>query len=57
MDKVNKMTKIISYPSSVILRLVGNALYPTFALFNHSCDNNTYKYFAGNKVVVIASKV
>jgi len=37
-------------------RLVGNALYPTFALFNHSCDNNTYKYFAGNKVVVIASK-
>jgi len=38
------------------VRIVGNALYPTFALFNHSCNNNTYKYFAGNTVVVIASK-
>jgi len=37
-------------------RLGGNALYPTFALFNHSCDNNTHKYFAGRTVVVIASK-
>lgn len=57
MDKVNKMTKTNSHLSPTLLRLVGNALYPTFALFNHSCDNNTYKYFAGNKVVVVASKV
>ena len=41
----------------IFYRIVGNALYPTFALFNHSCNNNTYKYFAGNTVVVVASKV
>ena len=38
------------------LRLVGNGLYPTLCLFNHSCDNNTYKYYAGSDLVVIASK-
>ena len=38
-------------------RVIGTAIYPTFALFNHSCDNNTYKYFVGDKVYVVASKV
>jgi len=38
------------------MRLVGNGLYPTLCLFNHSCDNNTYKYFAGSKLVAVASK-
>ena len=37
--------------------IIGSALFPTFALVNHSCDNNTYKYFVGNKLVVVASKV
>ena len=37
--------------------LVGNGLYPTLCLFNHSCDNNTYKYFAGSKLIAVASKV
>ena len=39
------------------VRVIGSAIYPTFALVNHSCDQNTYKYFAGNTVIVIASKV
>jgi len=38
------------------IRLVGNGLYPTLCLFNHSCDNNTYKYSAGSTVVAVASK-
>ena len=38
-------------------RPIGSAIYPNFALVNHSCDQNTYKYFAGNKLVVVASKV
>ena len=29
--------------------------YADWPIF-HSCDNNTYKYFVGNKVVVVASK-
>merc|ERR1711994_1199987 len=37
-------------------RPIGSAIYPNFALVNHSCDQNTYKYFAGNKLVVVASK-
>ena len=37
--------------------IIGSAVFPTFALFNHACDNNTYKYFVGNKLVVVASKV
>ena len=37
--------------------IIGSAVFPTYALFNHSCDNNTYKYFVGNKLVVVASKV
>ena len=36
--------------------MVGHALYPTLCLLNHSCDNNVYKYFAGDTVVVIAHK-
>lgn len=38
-------------------RIVGTAIYPTMALLNHSCDNNIYKYFVGNKIIVLASKV
>ena len=38
-------------------RVIGTAIYPTFALFNHSCDNNTYKYFAGSNLIAVASKV
>ena len=41
----------------LMFRIIGSAVYPTFALFNHGCDNNTYKYFLGHKVVVLASKV
>jgi len=38
------------------IRIIGNGLYPTICLFNHSCDNNTYKYFAGSELIVVASK-
>ena len=38
-------------------RVVGQGLYPTLCLLNHSCDNNVTKYFSGNTVVVVASKV
>ena len=38
-------------------RPIGSAIYPNFALLNHSCDQNTSKYFAGDTVVVVASKV
>ena len=37
-------------------RIIGSAIYPTFALFNHSCANNTYKFFCGSQLVVVASK-
>merc|ERR1719232_1259242 len=37
-------------------RVVAHGLFPTLCLLNHSCDNNVYKYFAGDTVVVIASK-
>jgi len=33
----------------------GLGLYPTFALFNHSCANNVAKYFIGSVLVVQAS--
>ena len=31
-------------------------LYPTMCLLNHSCDNNTYKYYDGNTMVLVACK-
>ena len=37
-------------------RVIAHGLFPTLCLLNHSCDNNVYKYFAGNTVVVIAHK-
>ena len=37
-------------------RVVAHGLFPTLCLLNHSCDNNVYKYFAGDTVVVIAFK-
>ena len=39
------------------MRPTGHGLYPTASLLNHSCDANTYKYFAGNCLVLVASKV
>ena len=38
-------------------RVVGQGLYPTLCLLNHSCDNNVTKYYSGSKCIVIASKV
>ena len=38
------------------VRTVGDGLYPTVCLLNHSCDTNVYKYFSGDKIVVVASK-
>jgi len=38
------------------MRPTGHGLYPTASLLNHSCDANTYKYFAGNCLVLVASK-
>merc|ERR1712192_28362 len=38
------------------IKSIGKGLYPTFALLNHSCENNTSKYFIGDLVVVQASK-
>lgn len=35
---------------------VGAALYPTLALFNHSCDPGVVRYFCGTTVVVHAAK-
>lgn len=35
---------------------LGCAIYPTLALFNHSCDHNIDKYMLGSKTVVIAAK-
>jgi len=35
---------------------IGKGLYPTFALFNHSCESNVSKYFIGDLMVVQASK-
>jgi len=37
-------------------RVIGDGLYPTYSLVNHSCDGNTYKYFDGSTIVVVASK-
>ena len=38
------------------MRTVGDGLFPTVCLLNHSCDSNVYKYFSGNSVVVLAAK-
>merc|ERR1712218_272044 len=38
------------------LTSVGNGLFPTYALLNHSCDNNVSKYFVGPVMVAEASK-
>ena len=38
------------------IRTVGDGLYPTVCLLNHSCDTNVYKYFSGDTIVVVASK-
>ncbi|XP_059610965.1 SET and MYND domain-containing protein 4 [Phlebotomus argentipes] len=35
---------------------IGGALYPTVALFNHSCDPGIVRYFRGNRVFVHAIK-
>lgn len=35
---------------------VGAALYPTLALFNHSCDPGVVRYFCGTTVVVHAAR-
>ncbi|XP_055699154.1 SET and MYND domain-containing protein 4 isoform X2 [Phlebotomus papatasi] len=35
---------------------IGGALYPTVALFNHSCDPGVVRYFRGNRVFVHAIK-
>ena len=37
-------------------RTVGDGLYPTACLLNHSCDSNVYKYFSGSTIVVLAAK-
>ena len=50
-------TKVMDGAFENRTRIIGSAVFPTFALFNHGCDNNTYKYFVGNKIVVVASKV
>eukprot|EP00092_Neocalanus_flemingeri_P008426 GFUD01009082.1.p1 GENE.GFUD01009082.1~~GFUD01009082.1.p1 ORF type:complete len:676 (+),score=159.68 GFUD01009082.1:46-2073(+) len=53
-EKSNKTLANKDFTNSI--RLVGNGLYPTICLFNHSCDNNTYKYYAGSTLVLVASK-
>ncbi|XP_043190346.1 SET and MYND domain-containing protein 4-like [Amphibalanus amphitrite] len=35
---------------------VGAAVYPTLALFNHSCDPGIVRYFSGNNVIARAIK-
>jgi len=35
---------------------LGCAVYPTLAMFNHSCDHNIDKYMVGSKTVVLAAK-
>ena len=39
------------------LRAIGSGMYPTLALFNHSCYNNIYKFNVGKTVVAVASQV
>jgi len=39
------------------VRSIGNGLYTTLALMNHSCENNICKYFVGSTVVVLASQM
>lgn len=53
-EPIKKNAEVAEFDNRI--RLVGNGLYPTLCLFNHSCDNNTYKYYAGSNLVVIASK-
>ena len=38
------------------MRTVGDGLYPTVCLLNHSCDSNVYKYFSGDSIIVLAAK-
>ncbi|XP_026278286.1 SET and MYND domain-containing protein 4-like [Frankliniella occidentalis] len=41
---------------SATSNFVGAALYPTLALFNHSCDPGVVRYFNGTTVVVHAAR-
>ncbi|RWS23720.1 SET and MYND domain-containing protein (SMYD)-like protein [Leptotrombidium deliense] len=34
------------------LKVIGTAIYPTLALFNHSCDNFVYPLFDGSKITI-----
>merc|ERR1739842_193964 len=36
---------------------IGAALYPSLALFNHSCHGGQVRYFSGNKVITKAYRV
>jgi len=38
------------------MRAIGSGMYPTLALFNHSCYNNIYKFNVGKTVVAVASQ-
>ena len=46
----------IIYLFWILISNIHTGLFPTLCLLNHSCDNNVYKYFAGNTVVVVAHK-
>jgi hypothetical protein len=35
---------------------IGNGVYPSLALLNHSCAKNVTKYYDGSTVVVVASR-
>lgn len=37
-------------------KYLGAAIFPTLALFNHSCDPSVVRYFDGNRVIVNAIK-
>merc|ERR1719471_703052 len=53
-DGLKRNSKAVLFENKI--RPIGSAIYPNFALLNHSCDQNTSKYFAGDTVVVVASK-
>ncbi|XP_023342115.1 SET and MYND domain-containing protein 4 [Eurytemora carolleeae] len=36
------------------IRCIGNAVYPSLAMLNHSCYTNIYKFFVGPTVVAVA---
>ena len=42
---------------SVLFRCIGNAVYPSLAMLNHSCYTNIYKFFVGSTVVAVACQV